>query len=229
MSPITARYHNRFLFDYGKEETGKCMGRLAYQADLYKSGDARLQRRMRIRALFTAALTLNATAVWTARLLARGTFSMITQSRFFWKRWKLDPKEWGQNAKSCFARALCGYSVGKDAVCIDRHLERMGLSPEDAAGQWLDWFRLYESLYGPGEKLLCVKWHVGLLDWISGMGSKPSPWKGSNVEKENADRLVSLQAGVDPARPCKEEVPILRSDAQGEGGCGTPDQKVLVW
>lgn len=49
---ISARYHNRYLFDYGREELSRCMERLRGQADLYGSGGPHLRRRMRIRALF---------------------------------------------------------------------------------------------------------------------------------------------------------------------------------
>jgi len=171
------KYHNRFLFDYSGAEIEKCMIRLADQVELYKVGTAITQRRMRVRALIVAALTLNATAVWTAKLLMQGKFSMRTQRAFFRKRWKLDPKDWGPTAKSCFARALCGYSVGADGVCLDRHLQRMDLLPKDAAEQWRDWFRLYESMYGPGETVLCVRWHIELLDWIAVLAKRPSSWK----------------------------------------------------
>lgn len=176
-SNALGKYHNRFLFDYSGEEIGKCMERLAAQAELYKAATVLIRRRMRVRALVVAALTLNATAVWTAKLLMQGKFSMRTQRAFFRKRWKLDPKDWGPTAKSCFARALCGYSVGADGVCVDRHLQRMDLLPKDAAEQWRDWFRLYESMYGPGETVLCVRWHVELLDWIAVQAKRPLSWK----------------------------------------------------
>lgn len=153
------------------------MTRLSDQAEIYKSHCPLDQWKMRIRGLYTAALTLNATAIWTAKLLHRGKVSMVTQVRFFQKRWRANPDDWGTNAKSCFARALSGYSIGRDAVCIDRHLERMGLSPRTAAAQWKHWFRIYESLYGPGETVLCVRWHVELLDWIAMRGERPEPWK----------------------------------------------------
>jgi hypothetical protein len=176
-SSVIGKYHNRFLFDYSGEEIWKCMGRLAVQAELYKTATMLIRRRMRVRALVVAALTLNATAVWTAKLLMQGKFSMRTQRAFFRKRWRLDPKDWGPTAKSCFARALCGYSVGVDGVCVDRHLQRMELFPKDAAEQWQDWFRLYQSMYGPGEAVLCVRWHVELLDWIAVQGKRPVSWK----------------------------------------------------
>jgi hypothetical protein len=181
----SSRYHNRFLFDYSKGEIDRCLGRLSDQAAIYGSHGPKVQRIMRTRALFVAALTLNATAVWTAMMVARGSFSMRTQVLFFRKRWRQGAGEWGENAKSCFARALSGYSIGQDGVCVDRHLERMGIAPADAAAQWSDWFRLYESLYGPGETVLCVRWHVELLDWIAIRGEKPMPWKGAgNVGKK---------------------------------------------
>ena len=176
-SKLSSKYHNTYLFDYSGEEIRKCLSRLADQAELYKAGTVSIRRRMRVRALMVASLTLNATAVWTAKLLMQGKFSMRTQRAFFRKRWKLDPKEWGPTAKSCFARALCGYSVGSDGVCVDRHLERMDLLPKDAAEQWRDWFRLYESMYGPGETVLCVRWHVEILDWIAVQADRPSSWK----------------------------------------------------
>jgi hypothetical protein len=173
----SSKYYNQFLFDYSKEEIRKCMRRLSDQAKIYESHSDLDQRRMRIRGLYLAALTLNATAIWTAKLLKRGKVSMVTQVLFFRKRWRQDPKDWGANAKSCFARALSGHSIGKDSVCIDRHLERMGLVPKNAAEQWRHWFRLYESMYGPGEAILCVRWHIELLDWIAMRRERPDPWK----------------------------------------------------
>jgi hypothetical protein len=171
------KYHNRYLFDYPREEIDKCLRRLADQPEIYESCAAMARRRMQVRALFVSAFTLNATAIWTAKLLLRGVFSMVTQRRFFRKRWRLKPAEWGENAKSCLARALCGYSLGKDGVCVDRHLERMNLAPQDATAQWRDWFRLYGSMYGPGEAAFCARWHVGCLDWVAMLNEKPAPWK----------------------------------------------------
>jgi len=176
-SKLSSKYHNTYLFDYCGEEIRKCLARLSDQAELYKKGSDAVRKRMRVRALVVASLTLNATAVWTAKLLMQGKFSMRTQKAFFKKRWKLDPKEWGTTAKSCFARALCGYSTGADGVCVDRHLERMDLLPKDAAEQWRDWFRLYESMYGPGETVLCVRWHIELLHWIAMQAERPVSWK----------------------------------------------------
>lgn len=176
-SRLSSKYHNVFLFDYPGAEIRKCLDRLAVQAELYRAGIASIQRRMRVRALMVASLTLNATAVWTAKLLMQGKFSMRTQRAFFRKRWRQDPKDWGPTAKSCFARALCGYSVGADGVCVDRHLERMDILPKDAADQWKDWFRLYESMYGPGETVLCVRWHIEILDWIAVQAERPISWK----------------------------------------------------
>lgn len=172
-----SKYHNRFLFDYSGGEIDSCVSRLERQAEIYGARSDSERRRMETRGLFTAAMTLNATAIWTAKLLLRGTFSMVSQCRFFRKRWRRPAADWGPSAKSCFARALSGYSIAQDAVCIDRHLERTNLAPENAAGQWRGWFRLYESMYGPGETVGCVKWHKDLLDWIAGLKKKPEPWK----------------------------------------------------
>lgn len=173
----STKYQNTPLFDYTGPAVRHCLARLRRQPILYRSYPHELKRMMLVRGLFFAAFTLNATAIWTAKLLHRGTFSMITQKRFFYKRWRLDPEEWGMNAKSCFARALAGYSIGKDGVCVDRHLERLNLQPTNAVKQWADWFRLYESMYGPGETILCVRWHVESLDWIAGLRGRPEPWK----------------------------------------------------
>ncbi len=173
-----AKYHNKYLFNYCREEVMTCLVRLRKQTGFYWEADPLSQAKMRVRGLYTAALTLNATAVWTAKLLQRGKVSMVTQVRFFQKRWRLDPADWGTNAKSCFARALSGYSIGRDGVCIDRHLERMKSAPRNAEAQWEEWFRLYESLYGPGETALCTRWHVDLLDWIAlRRREKPMSWK----------------------------------------------------
>ena len=171
------KYCNKFLFDYSGRDIDLCIQRLSIQSEIYGRASASTKRRMRIRALFLASLTLNATAVWTAKLLPKGAFSMSSQRLFFKKRWRLDPEGWGANAKSCFARALCGHSPGEDGVCVDRHLERMELKPRSAAEQWVDWFRLYESMYGPGEAVVCARWHIGVLDWIAMEADRPAPWK----------------------------------------------------
>lgn len=176
-STSLGKYHNRYLFDFCGDEIDNCLLRLCHQAKLYQLQEEPARRKMRVRALAVAAFTLNATAIWTAKLLMKGKFSMRTQRAFFRKRWRLDPKDWGKTAKSCFARALCGYSIGADGVCVDRHLQRMDLSPKSAVEQWRDWFRLYESMYGPGEAILCIQWHVKLLDWIGMQGDRPDSWK----------------------------------------------------
>jgi len=177
MTQLPSKYHNTFLFDLVGDQVKVCLERLAEQEELYARASDHERRRMKVRGLFTAALTLNATAVWTTKLLLRGVFSMSTQEIFFRTRWRQDPKEWGQNPKSCFARALCGYSIGKDGVCIDRHLERTESAAPTAAAQWREWFELYQSMYGPGETALCLKWHVELMDWIALRRGRPQPWK----------------------------------------------------
>jgi hypothetical protein len=174
---VARSYFNQPLFDLTSEETDDCMERLRIQSHVYSGTTNLLKWKMQARALMVCAYTLNATAIWTAKLLMRGTFSMQTQRLFFRKRWRVHPSEWGKTAKSCFARALCGSDIGKDGVCIDRHLERMGSKVTDAEAQWREWFRLYESLYGPGETVLCIRWHEDLLDWIALQGPKPKPWK----------------------------------------------------
>lgn len=171
------KYNSPPLFDYTSKGVDSCCARLRRQVDFHRKATKNQKRLMEVRGLVTAAFTLNATAIWTAKLLLRGTFSMRTQRLFFKKRWGIKPSDWGKNAKSCFARALCGYSIGSDSVCIDRHLERIGSVPADAEAQWREWFRLYESMYGPGETLACVGWHVRLLDWIALRGPRPKAWK----------------------------------------------------
>jgi hypothetical protein len=127
------KYHNRFLFDLCGDEIAKCLARLEDQSKIYESRSAASRWKMRTRALFVAAFTLNATAIWTAKLLTKGTFSMVTQFRFFKKRWRLDPVEWGQNAKSCFARALSGHSVGQDACLRGPASSEDGPSPKECS------------------------------------------------------------------------------------------------
>jgi len=174
---MTAKYGNQPLFPLTIPITEVCIGRLTRQPFFYKFKDALGRRKMRARALMLCAFTLNATAIWTAKLLTRGTFSMRTQRAFFRKRWRQHPSEWGKTAKSCFARALCGYDIGKDGVCVDRHLERTAHVPIDAETQWREWFRLYEAMYGPGEAMACIQWHVEVLDWIALQRSRPVAWK----------------------------------------------------
>lgn len=171
------KYHNPKMFDYSRADLDACEERLRRQAVLYASSGLLTKRRMAVRGLFAAALTLNATAVWTAKRLESGRFAMSTQSRFFFIRWRLAPDRWGVNAKSCLARAWSGFSIGADAVCIDRHLERLGSKPADATAQWRLWFDLYESMYGAGETVLCVRWHIQVLDWIAFRGPRPTSWK----------------------------------------------------
>jgi hypothetical protein len=177
MTAQATKYYNKPLLDFSRTEIETCLGRLAEQATIYAHGGLLTKRRMAVRGLFVAALTLNATAVWTAKRLESGRFAMSTQSLFFKKRWKQWPNQWGRSAKSCLARAWSGYSLGADAVCIDRHLERMGYEIHDAVTQWKVWFDLYESMYGAGETVLCVRWHTQLLDWISYHGPRPEAWK----------------------------------------------------
>lgn len=175
---LASKYHNRFLFEYARPMLDRCLKRLDVQGYIYWEGTAWRRRRMRVRALYLASLTLNASATWTATLLEQHHgFSMRTQRLFFTKRWRLHPDEWGANAKSCFARALCGHSLGPEGVCVDRHLERLEMAPQSAKEQWEGWFRLYESMYGPGETELCIQWHIDALDWIVGYRGRPEAWK----------------------------------------------------
>lgn len=171
------KYYNSRIFTLSQPEIDACLGRLVEQATIYSNVGLLGRRRMAIRGLFAAALTLNATAVWTAKRLEVGRFAMSTQSRFFFMRWRLAPDRWGTNAKSALARAWSGFSLGADAVCIDRHLERLKSKPPGAVAQWKEWFDLYESMYGAGEAVLCVRWHTKLLDWIAHRGERPGAWK----------------------------------------------------
>lgn len=172
------KYHAQRLFkDLITDAVNSCLERLRRQPEMYKQASHLDQKKMQCRALNLAAVTLKTTAILTAKLLQRGTFSMITQRRFFWKRWRRHPDDWGANAKSCFARALSGYSIGADAVCIDRHLERLGIAPVDAPDQWKRWFDIYETMYGAGEAGACVLWHADALDWIALKRVKPVAWK----------------------------------------------------
>jgi hypothetical protein len=174
---LQTKYHNGKLFDWTGPEIDRCAGRLVAQEAIYRSADARTQSRMAIRGLFASSLTLAATAVCTAKMLERGNFWMRTQVLFFRKRWRRSPGDWGPSPKSALARSWSGFSLGADAVCVDRHLARLGLQPPDAVAQWRTWFDLYESMYGPGETVLCVRWHEQVLDWIAFRGDRPRTWK----------------------------------------------------
>jgi len=175
--PLHVKYHAPPLFRLTEPDAAHCIDRLLAQARIYEGSSIRKRLRMETRALMVAALTLNATAVWTAKLLEQGRFSMKTQRLFFGKRWRKPPFSWGETAKSALARALSGYSLGGDAVCIDRHLSRLEIAPEDAPAQWRAWFALYEELYGPGEARLCTLWHIRVLEWIVEGGPRPAAWK----------------------------------------------------
>ncbi len=177
VSERQSKYRNAFLFDYSGPEIERCAVRLIQQKEIHYQAPRKLRRQMETRGLFAAALTLASTAVTSAKMLERGKFWMNTQVLFFRNRWKKSPGEWGPSAKSALGRSWSGFSLGADAVCIDRHLERLGIQPPDAVAQWRIWFNLYESMYGPGETVLCVRWHEQLLDWIAFRGPRPSSWK----------------------------------------------------
>lgn len=174
---IPTKYCNRKLFDYSRDEIDRCIEKLIEQAAIYAKSSRRMQLRMSTRGLFAASLTLASTAVVSAKMLERGKFWMKTQFLFFRNRWRKSPGEWGPSPKSALARSWSGYSVGADAVCIDRHLELLEIQPPDAVAQWRTWFELYESMYGAGETVLCVRWHSQLLDWIAFRGPRPEAWK----------------------------------------------------
>jgi hypothetical protein len=171
------RYGVTHLFDLNSGRIEICLERLRRQVWLYWFGSRQKKRQMQIRALYMTALTLNATAIGTAIALGRGRLVMKTSRLFFLARWKKAPENWGRSAKGCFARALSGFGIRKDGVCIDRHLERLGVVLRDAPSQWLAWFRVYEQFYGQGETAACIRWHVEVLDWIAGLGNRPGPWK----------------------------------------------------
>lgn len=171
------KYHNQQLFPYTGEIRVKSIDRLRRQAEIHEGLGLSGRRRMQARGLFAAALTLKVSVIWTAQLLERGSFVMGAQKDFFRSRWKKHPSQWGDTAKCCLARAWSGYSLGKDAVCIDRHLERLDRAYGGAVEQWAHWFDLYESMYGAGETELCILWHIRLLDWIAFGGDRPRAWK----------------------------------------------------
>lgn len=174
---LQTKYYNQKLFDYSKSDIDRCIERLIDQSEIYKHSTSKEQSKMATRGLFAAALTLASTAVCTAKMLERGKFWMRTQILFFRKRWRSGPAKWGPSPKSCLARSWSGFSLGADAVCIDRHLDRLGIQPTDAVSQWRTWFDLYESMYGAGETILCVRWHSQILDWIAFRGERPKAWK----------------------------------------------------
>ncbi len=73
-----SKYNRPPLFDYTSPTLDACCARLRKQAVYHKRAPRKRKRRMEVRGLLTAAYTLNATAIWTAKLLARGAFSMHT-------------------------------------------------------------------------------------------------------------------------------------------------------
>jgi hypothetical protein len=174
---LPTKYYAQRLFEYSLASIDRCAVRLVEQAEIYRTSDEHRRDQMATRGLFAAALTLASTAVCTAKMLERGKFWMETQVLFFRNRWRNSPDQWGPSAKSCLARSWSGFSIGADAVCIDRHLERLQVHPPDAVAQWKVWFDLYDKMYGPGETELCVRWHVQILDWIAFRADRPRSWK----------------------------------------------------
>ena len=159
------------------------LSRLSEQRTIYSlvSDDAREE--MRLRALTVAYSTAHTESRVAANNLARG-FMMSGARTAVARRALVHPDEWDQNqrengritlrwdrstAKARFARALSGYSLGPDAVCLDTHMLKLPIRqrPRTAYQQWGAWFRFYRQLYGTDRALWCIDWHRRLLDHIA--------------------------------------------------------------
>lgn len=172
------KYHVQSLFTgLASDALDACLERLRRQPRMYKQASQLDRKKMQCRALFLSTFTFNSTIILTAKALRTGKFRMTSQRQFFGTRWRQSPDKWGKKPKSCFSRALCGYSIGADAVCVDRHLERVGDIPVDAPDQWRKWFEVYETMYGAGEAGACILWHIDALDWIALKRARPKAWK----------------------------------------------------
>lgn len=166
-----------------RDEVNKILSRLSDQATLYTSSEPAEREAMQYRALVCAYSTAHTESRVAAQNLAKG-FMMRSGRIAVDERTPLHPKEWDQNqrqggrivkrwarftAKARFARALCGYSLGSDAVCLDVHMLRLPIRkrPKNAYQQWAKWFRTYKKEYGLDRALWCLDWHRRLLDYIA--------------------------------------------------------------
>lgn len=166
-----------------REEVNHILARLSEQATVYATAPESDREEMRLRALTCAYATAHTESRVAAQNLARG-FIMRSGRVAIERRWQVPPESGDQNqregkrikwnwarntAKARFARALCGYSLGADAVCLDVHMLRLAphRRPRNAYQQWARWFRVYKREYGLERALWCLDWHRRLLDYCA--------------------------------------------------------------
>ena len=167
-----------------RDEVNQILGRLSEQLSIYALASDAERAEMRLRALTVAYATAHTESGVAAQNLARG-FAMRSARVAVERRAPLDPVEWDRNqynggtrivwrwasgtAKARFSRALCGFSAGPDAVCLDVHMLRLPehRRPRNAYQQWAKWFRVYKREYGVERALWCLDWHRRLLDYCA--------------------------------------------------------------
>lgn len=149
------------------------IARLHQQVAVYQQASLAQQQAMARRALGIAGQTirrqLEASYANTTKLPP-----LRTAAKFVFNRQALWPDQWGALPKAGFARALCGYSLGPDAVCVDTWLRRNGIRPADAVDQWTLWFKLYRLVYGERKYQTALKIHLDWLKYVAGGGSCPT-------------------------------------------------------
>jgi len=147
----------------------KLIQRLNAQAEYYRQATEQTKRSMQARALFVAACTIRVRLGNSARLVAGYKLPPLRSARkFFTSRVAKFPATWGTSPKAGFARALCGFSLGDDAVCIDTWLVRNKIKPSNAIDQWRKWLALFRLVYGDKayQDALCI--HADWLDFVKG-------------------------------------------------------------
>jgi hypothetical protein len=162
------------------------LSRLCEQANIYALKSSEEQEAMRHRALIVAYTTAHTESRVAAQKLSRGLLMrsgrIAVERRILvnageWDKDQRKPKprngilhRWARYpAKARFARALCGYSIGPDAVCLDTHMLRLtpDKRPRNAYQQWSKWFWVYRAQYGDDRAQWCIDWHHRLLDYIA--------------------------------------------------------------
>jgi hypothetical protein len=162
------------------------LNRLDEQYQLYQIADEPRRSMMRQRALKVAYTMAHTEARVAAENLVRDT--MLPDCRTaLERRLPYPPEEWDRDQKSHgwkwsrypvkarMARALCGFSLGSDAVCVDLHMERLPKhrQPRDARDQWAKWFAVYRQRYGEERYQWVLDWHYRLLRWVAGEEVSP--------------------------------------------------------
>ena len=164
-----------------KVSIGNILARLEEQAETYKIIPEDEKREFEHRALTCAYVTAHTESREAARRLANGDLMRGTRTAIE-RRSKVTPDKWDEKnklrwhrhtAKARFARALSGFSLGADAVCLDTHMLALpkARQPKSAVEQWSSWFVVYSERYGEDRAEWCIDWHRRLLDYIAGVPS----------------------------------------------------------